>query len=100
MSGNDVIVLIGASAASPAAAAAASSGASGSPVPHTARLPAGPRAIRGIDFRRGAGGTGRVIVRLSDPHTPASLRQLGNQIVVDFAGAEIASNLARRYDAG
>ena len=61
---------------------------------------AGPRAIRGVDFRRGAGGTGRVIVRLSDPHTPASLRQLGNQIVVDFAGAEIASNLARRYDAG
>ena len=41
-----------------------------------------------------------MIVRLSDPHTPASLRQLGNQIVVDFAGAEVASNLARRYDAG
>ena len=61
--------------------------------------PSGPRAIRGIDFRRGAAGTGRVIVRLSDPHTPASLRQLGNQIVVDFAGAEVASNLARRYDA-
>ena len=39
-------------------------------------------------------------MRLSDPHTPASLRQLGNQIVVDFAGAEVASNLARRYDAG
>ena len=87
------------SVASPAAAAAASSGASGSPVPSNS-APAGPRAIRGIDFRRGAGGTGRVIVRLSDPHTPASLRQLGNQIVVDFAGAEIASNLARRYDAG
>jgi type IV pilus assembly protein PilQ len=99
VSGNDVIVLIGGAAASPAAAAAASSGASGSPVARTA-APSGPRAIRGIDFRRGAGGTGRVIVRLSDPHTPASLRQLGNQIVVDFSGAEIASNLARRYDAG
>jgi type IV pilus assembly protein PilQ len=99
VSGNDVIVLIGGAAASPAAAAAASSGASGSPVARTA-APSGPRAIRGIDFRRGAGGTGRVIVRLSDPHTPASLRQLCNQIVVDFSGAEIASNLARRYDAG
>jgi type IV pilus assembly protein PilQ len=98
VSGNDVIVLIGA-ASSPAAAAAASSGVSGSPVARNA-APTGPRAIRGIDFRRGAGGTGRVIVRLSDPHTPASLRQLGNQVVVDFAGAEIASNLARRYDAG
>src|SRR6187455_1688292 len=99
VSGNDVIVLIGTSAASPATASAASSGVSGSPVANNAAA-AGPRAIRGVDFRRGAGGTGRVIVRLSDPHTPVSLRQLGNQIVVDFAGAEIASNLARRYDAG
>ena len=101
VSGNDVILLIGGAQSSPAAAAAASSGASGSPsAPRSASAaPTGPRAIRGIDFRRGAGGTGRVIVRLSDPRTPASLRQLGNQIVVDFAGAEIASNLARRYDA-
>jgi type IV pilus assembly protein PilQ len=99
--GNDVIVLLGGAAASPSAAAAASSGVTGSPsAPRTASAaPSGPRAIRGIDFRRGAGGTGRVIVRLSDPRTPASLRQLGNQIVVDFAGAEVASNLARRYDA-
>jgi type IV pilus assembly protein PilQ len=102
VSGNDVILLIGGAAASPSAAAAASSGAAGSPVPRaaSAAAPTGPRAIRGIDFRRGAGGTGRVIVRLSDPRTPVSLRQLGNQIVVDFAGAEVASNLARRYDAG
>jgi type IV pilus assembly protein PilQ len=101
VSGNDVIVLIGA-VSSPAAAAAASSGASGSPTPRStaSSAPTGPRSIRGIDFRRGQGGTGRVIVRLSDPRTPVSLRQLGNQIVVDFAGAEVASNLARRYDAG
>ena len=97
VSGNDIIVLLGA-VSSPAAAAAASSGAAGSPVAR-ASAPAGARSIRGIDFRRGAGGTGRVIVRLADPHMPASLRQLGNQIVVDFAGAEVASNLARRYDA-
>ncbi len=101
VSGNDIIVLIGAGG-SVAAASAASSGVSGSPASHpvAAAAPSGSRAIRGIDFRRGQGGTGRVIVRLSDPRTPASLRQLGNQIVVDFAGAEVASNLARRYDAG
>src|SRR6186713_2091171 len=102
VSGNDVIVLIGGANNSAAAAVAAASGVSGSPVgPSTASAaPSGPRAIRGIDFRRGTAGTGRVIVRLSDPRTPASLRQLGSQIVVDFAGAEVASNLARRYDAG
>jgi type IV pilus assembly protein PilQ len=99
VSGNDIIVLLGA-VSSPAAAAAASSGATGSPVARsTAAAPTGARAIRGIDFRRGTGGTGRVVVKLSNPHMPASLRQLGNQIVVDFAGAEVASNLARRYDA-
>src|SRR6187549_2538245 len=70
VSGNDVIVLIGTVAASPAAATAASNGASGSPVANNAAA-TGPRAIRGVDFRRGAGGTGRVIVKLSDPHTPA-----------------------------
>jgi type IV pilus assembly protein PilQ len=99
VSGNDIIILVGASSTSPAVAAGASSAAASAPVARTA-APSGPRAIRGIDFRRGSGGTGRVIVRLSDPRTPASLRQLGNQIVVDFAGAEVASNLARRYDAG
>jgi type IV pilus assembly protein PilQ len=101
VSGNDIIILIGATG-SPAVAAAASAGASGSPVAPrpVSAAPSGPRAIKGIDFRRGSGGAGRVIVRLSDPRTPANLRQLGNQVVVDFAGAEIASNLARRYDAG
>src|SRR5690349_16424271 len=100
VSGNDIIVLLG-TASSPSVAAAASAGASGSPVARSAAAaPSGPRSIKGIDFRRGTGGTGRVVVRLADPHMPASLRQLGNQIVVDFAGADIASNLARRYDAG
>jgi type IV pilus assembly protein PilQ len=93
--GNDIILLIGAGSAP---AVAASSGVPGSAAPRAA-VPSGSRAIRGIDFRRGTGGTGRVIVRLSDPRMPASLRQVGNQIVVDFAGADVASNLARRYDA-
>src|SRR6202158_2635804 len=56
------------------------------------------RAIRTIDFRRGADGTGRVIVQLSDPRTPVNVRQEGNQIVVDFAGTVMPKNLMRRYD--
>ena len=99
VSGNDIIVLVGgATTATGSPTVASSSAPAGSPSSASA-APTGPRAIRGIDFRRGAGGTGRVIVRLSDPRTPASLHQLGNQIIVDFAGAEVASNLARRYDA-
>jgi type IV pilus assembly protein PilQ len=62
--------------------------------------PAAPteRSIRTIDFRRGADGTGRVIVQLTDPRTPVNVRQEGNQIVVDFAGTLMPKNLMRRYD--
>ena len=43
------------------------------------------RELRAIDFRRSADGAGRVIVKLSDPHTHINLHQVGNQMVVDFA---------------
>jgi type IV pilus assembly protein PilQ len=56
------------------------------------------RAIRTIDFRRGADGTGRVIVQLTDPRTPVNVRQEGSQVVVDFAGTLMPKNLMRRYD--
>jgi type IV pilus assembly protein PilQ len=56
------------------------------------------RAIRTIDFRRGADGTGRVIVQLSDPRTPVNVRQEGSQVVVDFAATLMPKNLMRRYD--
>jgi type IV pilus assembly protein PilQ len=56
------------------------------------------RAIKTIDFRRGADGTGRVIVQLTDPRTPVNVRQEGNQVVVDFAGTLMPKNLMRRYD--
>ena len=55
--------------------------------------------LRSIDFRRGADGSGRVIVHLSDPHIPINLQQVGNQIVVDFSNAAVPPDLARRYDA-
>jgi type IV pilus assembly protein PilQ len=61
--------------------------------------PSSSRAIRAIDFRRGNDGAGRVIVKLTDPRTQINLRQVGNQIVVDFAGAALPKNLMRRYDA-
>ena len=59
---------------------------------------AGPRAIAGVDFRRSPEGAGRVIVRLTDPRTPASLRQEGNRIIVDFTGATLPEGLMKRYD--
>ena len=88
--GNAVIVTLGSASAASAAAVQAAA---------VAAAPAtGPRSIAGIDFRRAADGAGRVIVKLSDVRTPASLRQEGNRIVVDFAGARLPEDLMKRYD--
>ena len=93
--GNTIIVTLGnhQGAAAIQAVEASRSGTSGQTT--TAAV---ERAIRTIDFRRGADGTGRVIVQLTDPRTPVNVRQEGNQIVVDFAGALMPKNLMRRYD--
>jgi type IV pilus assembly protein PilQ len=91
--GNNIVVTLGAAAqATNAAPAAAAANAAPAAAP-------GPRAIRSIDFRRSADGAGRVIVKLSDPHTPINLRQVGNQLIVDFTGAELPQTYMRRYDA-
>jgi type IV pilus assembly protein PilQ len=59
---------------------------------------AGPRHITGIDFRRSPDGAGRVIVKLSDVRTPASLKQEGNRVVVDFTGAQLPEAFMKRFD--
>jgi type IV pilus assembly protein PilQ len=92
--GNNIIVMLGG-----ANNASVSTGSSASAVPsRAASSAAAQRAIRSIDFRRSPDGAGRILVRLTDPHTHINLRQVGNQIVVDF-DADLPKNLARRYDA-
>ncbi len=91
--GNNIVVMVGSGLQ-----AAASSPSKPRPAAVAANND-GARSIRTIDFRRGGDGAGRVVVQLSDPRTPISLRQLGNQIVVDFAATDLPRNLMRRYDA-
>ena len=95
--GNKIIVTLGeaARAAAPAAAAARPASAA-----TAAPARASARAIQNLDFRRSSDGTptGRLIVKLSDPRTPINLHQQGNQILVDFVGADLPKNLQRSYD--
>ena len=56
------------------------------------------RAITGVDFRRSPEGAGRVVVQLSDPSTPASVKQEGNRVIVDFTGVSLGEELMKRYD--
>lgn len=97
LDGNRIIVTLGeaARAAAPAAAAARPATAASA-----APARASGRAIQNLDFRRSSDGTatGRLIVKLSDPRTPINLQQQGNQIFVDFVGADLPKNLQRSYD--
>ena len=98
--GNNIVITLGqagaaaaASTAATAAAATSTDGAGGTTVG------GGARTIESIDFRRSVDGAGRVVVRLSDPHTAINLRQVGDQVVVDFVGTELPKALMRRFDA-
>jgi type IV pilus assembly protein PilQ len=87
--GDSVVVILGGTATASAAAATATYAAA----PSSSR-----RSITGVDFRRSPDGAGRVVVQLSDPATPASLRQEGNRVIVDFTGAQLNEGDMKRYD--
>ncbi|MGQ0656353.1 MAG: type IV pilus secretin PilQ [Betaproteobacteria bacterium] len=73
--------------------------AGGAPVAHFAEGKGDTKhAIRDIDFRRGSGGEGRVIIDLSDTSTGIDIRQQGQNIVVDFLKTTLPDALRRRLD--
>ena len=79
--------------------AAAPSATPGDKVAHFAEGRADARhSIRDVDFRRGRGGEGRVVVDLSDASTGIDIRQQGQNIVVDFLKTSLPDNLKRRLD--
>jgi type IV pilus assembly protein PilQ len=76
----------------PAPAAASTQPAAGRPAV------AGKNALRDIDFRRGTGGEGRVVIDLPTNQTAVDVRQQGPTIVVDFAKTSLPEVLRRRLD--
>ena len=75
-----------AAAAVPAAAVRATAGALSSP------------ALREIDFRRSAEGTGRIIVTLPSPDTVVDIRNQGQNLALEFLRVSLPENLRRRLD--
>jgi len=107
--GNRILVALGGAtdtttfrpaAATTAAAPAAPATPSAAPAPSYAQsaAPMGSRTLRGVDFRRGADGEGRVIIDLSDPNTNVDIRQQGNTVIVDFLNTTLPDSLKRRLD--
>jgi len=71
---------------------------SGLPVAPKVATLTGKQAIRDIDFRRGVGGEGRVVVDLPSNQIGVDVRQQGQTIVVDFLKANLPEVLRRRLD--
>jgi type IV pilus assembly protein PilQ len=92
VSGNVLFVTLGASAS---AAPRAVGGASAvfAENGNTDALP-----IRGVDFRRGAAGVGRVLVDLPNNQVGVDIRQQGKSLVVEFLKSSLPDALRRRLD--
>jgi type IV pilus assembly protein PilQ len=54
--------------------------------------------IKDVDFRRGPGGEGRIVVELSDTRTGIDIRQQGPNLVVDFLRTTLPESLRKRLN--
>ncbi len=59
---------------------------------------AGKYTLKGVDFRRGPQGDGKVIINLSDPSVGIDIREQAGEIIVDFLNTSAPSELQRRLD--
>jgi type IV pilus assembly protein PilQ len=59
---------------------------------------AGASALKDIDFRRGTGNAGRVVVELANSQTGVDIRQQGKDLVVDFLKTSLPEGLRRKLD--
>lgn len=55
-------------------------------------------ALKDIDFRRGTGNAGRVVVELANNQVGVDIRQQGQNLVVDFLKTSLPEGLRRRLD--
>ncbi|MFM8444006.1 MAG: type IV pilus secretin PilQ [Methylococcus sp.] len=56
------------------------------------------RELGNVDFRRGEGGEGRVLVTLGDPKALVDIRREGSKVIIRLPEAILPSRLARRLD--
>jgi type IV pilus assembly protein PilQ len=54
--------------------------------------------VRDIDFRRGATGEGRVMIKLPSPETRVAVREQGSRLFVDLYDTSLPQRLFRRLD--
>jgi type IV pilus assembly protein PilQ len=62
------------------------------------RRVAGALSVSNVDFRRGANGAGRVVLRFTGPGAAADMHNEGSHVLIDVGNAMLPSNLAKRID--
>lgn len=72
--------------------------------PETGRFAAAAKSdganfsLRDVDFRRGTGGEGRVIIDLSAANSGIEIKPQGKVLIVDFLRTQVPRNLERKLD--
>jgi len=91
--GNNLFVVVGQAAKNPQPAPVAS-------VKPSAARAAQPsnKAIRNIDFQRGADGEGNVVIDLSDPSIVPDIQERGGKVILGFARTRLPEPLRVRLD--
>ncbi|WP_404357364.1 type IV pilus secretin PilQ [Methylotuvimicrobium sp. KM1] len=56
------------------------------------------QGIKGLDFRRGPRGEGRILVSLSEPNTMVNTREIGGKVEIYFVNTRLPERLSKRYD--
>lgn len=56
------------------------------------------QTIKGIDFRRGPHGEGRLLLSLSNPNTVVDVKEKGGRVVLNFLNTKLTNALAKSYD--
>jgi type IV pilus assembly protein PilQ len=55
-------------------------------------------SLKGLDFRRGPQGDGKIIITLSDPAVGVDIREQAGEVLLDFIDTSVAPELQRRLD--
>lgn len=90
-----VLLVVMDNAASPNAAAGSTTS---EPVHFAESLNQSQLALKGVDFRRGQDGSGRVVVDLPNNQVGVDIKQQGQSLVVEFLRSTLPENLRRRLD--
>jgi len=56
------------------------------------------QTIKGIDFRRGPKGEGRLLLQLSSPNTVVDVQERGGKVVLNFLNTKLPADLIKSFD--